>query len=144
MRLYQAARRLREAQIAYMALRERPESMYTSADEKEAAGAAVAEAAADLDKVLDEMKGVANAFGVVDGELRYQVEMTKDASRPDMIQNLSPGDHIVAMEHCLAEARREWYSGSHPHKPAAHYIRKVAALAIRFLFTFSAPRREGF
>lgn len=81
-------------------------------------------------------------YAAIDTERDYQDAMTASAERPDMIANLSPGDHILAMEAILAEARREWYFGSAPHPGASEYIRKVTALGVRFMEKNSAPIRQ--
>lgn len=82
-------------------------------------------------------------FAAIDSELAYQDAMTASADRPDMIENLSAGDHILAMEAILADARREWYFGSSPHPGASEYIRKVTALGFRFMLNNSAPLRQN-
>jgi len=78
----------------------------------------------------------------IDSELIYQQQQTLDPSRPDMIADLSPGDSLLCMEHCLAEARRAWYHGAAPHEDAAEFVRKVTALGLRFMAANSAPMRK--
>lgn len=80
----------------------------------------------------------------IDSELRYQQAMIAAADRPDMVPQLSAGEAILAMEKCLDDAKRAWYSGSAPHEAAGEHVRKITALGINFLSQHSAPPREGF
>ena len=80
-------------------------------------------------------------LSALNSELAYQEAQTANPSRPDMVEKLSAGDIILAMEHNLARARELWYSGSAPHTEAAEYIRKVSALGVVFMSTFDAPER---
>jgi len=82
------------------------------------------------------------AYAAIDSERDYQDAMTADPSRQDMIENLSAGDIILAMENCLSEARATWYLGSVSHYAAAHAIRKVAALGVRFMEVHGSPPRR--
>lgn len=82
-------------------------------------------------------------YAVIEGEIAYQDAAVADPARPDIIESLSAGEHLLAMEHCLAEARNAWYKGSFPHTQAAENIRKVTALGVRFMERFSAPYRHG-
>jgi hypothetical protein len=81
-------------------------------------------------------------YAAIDSERDYQDRMTEDSARPDMINNLSPGDHLLAMEHALLQARTAWYAGSSPHPEAAEYVRKVAGLAVAWMERNSAPKRK--
>lgn len=82
-------------------------------------------------------------YMIVDSERTYQDRMTESAERPDMVPQLSLGDHILAMEKCIEEARRHWYGGSSPHLPTLDFIRKVTGLGVRCMETFGARDREG-
>lgn len=79
-------------------------------------------------------------YQVVDGERDYQDVMTASSSRPDMVE-IGLGETLLAMEHCLAEARRAWYSGHAPHRDAMGYVRKVAGLAVKAGEQFGMPER---
>jgi len=82
-------------------------------------------------------------YMIVNSERIYQDRMTAAVERPDMVPELSLGDHILAMEMCLSEARARWYSGSAPHLETTDFIRKVTALGVRCMETFGARDREG-
>jgi len=81
-----------------------------------------------------------DVYAALNTEFAYQDRMTADTSRPDMVE-LSPGDHLLAMEHLLREARTYWYANAMPHAAAADSIRKVTALGVRFMERTSAPLR---
>lgn len=83
-------------------------------------------------------------YAALDGERAYQTAMTASPTRPDMVENLTIGDHILAMEQCLAEARTCWYSGAVPHHEALDYIRKVAGLGVRCMEVYGIVPRGGF
>lgn len=84
------------------------------------------------------------AYAALDSERDFQDRMTADPSRPDMVENFSAGDALLAMEHNIAEARRAWYRDSGPDFAAtAEFVRKVGGLSVKFMEQFSAPKREG-
>lgn len=82
-------------------------------------------------------------YQCIDGERYFQEEQTLRPDRPDMIPNLSVGDHLLAMEENLQRARLAWYSGSTPHRGALDFIRKVTALGVRCLENNGVVHREG-
>jgi hypothetical protein len=43
---------------------------------------------------------------------------------------------FAAMEHCLAEARRAWYSDSKPYPATTEYVRKIAGLSVKAMEQF--------
>jgi hypothetical protein len=62
--------------------------------------------------------------------------------RPDMVPEMSMGDIIAAMEHCLAEARRAWYSDSKPYPSTTEYVRKIAGLSVKAMEQFGVRFRN--
>ena len=83
------------------------------------------------------------AYRAINSERAYQDYHMENDDRPDM-HALTPGEMILAMEHCLEGAKYQWYKGVHPHTEAAEYVRKVAGLAVQFMEQYGAPQREGF
>lgn len=82
-------------------------------------------------------------YACIDGERYFQEEQTLRADRPDMIPDLSVGDHLLAMEENLQRARVAWYSGSTPHPIALDFIRKVTALGVRCMEKNGVVHRKG-
>jgi hypothetical protein len=82
-------------------------------------------------------------YQCIDGERYFQEEQTLRPDRPDMIPNLSVGDHILAMEENLQRARVAWYSGSSPHHAALDFLRKVTALGVRCMENNGVVHRKG-
>lgn len=85
-----------------------------------------------------------SVYGAVDGERKYQYLSARDGEHPDMKPVLSVGETLLAMEHNLAAARREWYHGADNHEYAMNYIRKITALGVQAGENFGMPRREGY
>jgi hypothetical protein len=84
------------------------------------------------------------AFAALNSERGYQDagmgNATRHANAPD---RLLPGEIILCMEKCLADARAAWY-GPDGGDACLPYIRKVGALAVQALENYGAPLREGF
>ena len=81
---------------------------------------------------------------VIDSERQYQDKGRGNAQRhPAAPKAMSPGEFLLCMEECLAQARAAWY---HPDGGEAclPYVRKVAALGVQCMELHGAPRREGF
>jgi hypothetical protein len=83
-------------------------------------------------------------FEALSGERSYQEAITQSADRPDMLQEMSMGDYIAAMEHNLAEARRVWYSDSKPYLETNDFIRKVGGLTVAAMERFGVVYRQGY
>lgn len=83
-------------------------------------------------------------YSAIDSERAYQDAGAGNANRhanaPD---RLLPGELILCMEKCLADARAAWYAPTGGTDCLPH-IRKVAALAVQAMENYGAPRREGF
>lgn len=84
------------------------------------------------------------AYAAIDSERDYQDAGKGNANRhanaPD---RLLPGEIILCMEKCLADAREAWYK---PNGGTAclPFLRKTGALAVQALENYGAPQREGF
>lgn len=81
------------------------------------------------------------AYDAIDSERDYQDKQRGNAKRHDGQPPMTPGELILCMEKCLADAREAWYkpdggAGCLPH------IRKVAALGVQCMERFGAPVRE--
>jgi len=81
-------------------------------------------------------------YSAINTEREFQIDMTADESRPDMIEELHIGDTISAIEHNLGKAREAWYKGSVPHQEAMEYLRKVAGLCVQAGEKYGMPNRE--
>jgi len=81
-------------------------------------------------------------YKVIDTERDYQIEMTKNNDRPDMIDDLHLGDSLSAIEHILSEARKEWYKGSTPYQNSMDYIRKISGLCVQLGEKYGMPERK--
>lgn len=79
----------------------------------------------------------------IDSERDYQNRMTADPTRPDMVENMSMGDIISAIEFNLERTRSFWYVGSKPHPEAMVFIRKIAGLCVKAGEQFGMPEREN-
>lgn len=83
-------------------------------------------------------------YNAIDSERAYQDAGMGNANRhanaPD---RLLPGEIILCMEKCLADARAAWYAPDGRTACLPH-LRKVAALGVQVLENYGAPRREGF
>lgn len=82
-------------------------------------------------------------YRVIDGERDYQEAGRGNAQRQGAPPKLTPGELILCMEKCLAEARDAWYK---PNGGTAclPFLRKVTALGVQGLENYGAPAREGF
>lgn len=78
----------------------------------------------------------------VQSEIDYQHACAVSPLRPDIKPELTAGEYLLAMEHCLMEARMAWYHGTGTHVEAAAYIRKTVALGLRFMEDNAAPPRQ--
>lgn len=85
-----------------------------------------------------------DVYNVIDGEREYQNGGHGNAQRhANAPPQLTPGEVILCMEKCLADARDAWYK---PNGATAclPFIRKTAALAVQVMENYGAPAREGF
>jgi hypothetical protein len=81
-------------------------------------------------------------YRTIDGERDYQDAASADPARPDMVQQMSMGEIILAAEHALAEARRAWYSDSRPYPATIEYLRKVGGLVVKAMEQFGVVERK--
>lgn len=84
----------------------------------------------------------AKAYAAIDSERDYQDAGKGNAKRHEGASGvLTPGEILLAMEHCLADARAAWYK---PNGGTAclPFIRKVAALGVQAMERYGAPTRE--
>lgn len=79
-------------------------------------------------------------YSVIDGERDYQDAGRGNAQRHEGMPEMTPGEFILCMEKCLADARNAWYT---PNGGTAclPFVRKVAALAVQCMEINGAPRR---
>ena len=84
-----------------------------------------------------------DVYRAVDSERDYQDAGMGNAKRPERAPEASPGEYILFMEKCLADAREACYKpgGNNACRP---FIRKATALGVRCMEIHGAPRREGF
>lgn len=82
-------------------------------------------------------------YVALDGERDYQEAGAGNARRHDGMPPMTPGELILCMEKCLADARTIWYSPDGGEK-SLEYIRKVSALGIQAMELHGCPHRDGF
>lgn len=82
-------------------------------------------------------------YSAIDGERAYQDAGKGNAQRHEGMPKMSPGEFILCMEHCLAEARRVWYAPDGGVKCLEH-LRKVSALGVQAMELYGAPERAGY
>lgn len=82
-------------------------------------------------------------LNTVKGEREYQRRLSRQTTRPDMVQKMTIGDTLSAIQYNLDRARQEWYVGSDPHPDAMAYLRKVAALCVQAGEVYGMPEREA-
>lgn len=80
-------------------------------------------------------------YSAIDGERDYQDAQRGNAKRHEDQPPMTPGELILCMEECLAQARAAWYKpdGGTACLP---YIRKVTALGVQCMERHGAPLRE--
>lgn len=79
-------------------------------------------------------------YSVIDEEREYQIAGLGSALRLPSQPDMTPGEFILCMERCLAEAREAWYkpNGGTGCLPD---IRKVTALGVACMELHGAPHR---
>lgn len=83
-------------------------------------------------------------YAAIDSERNYQDAGAGNAARhPNQPKSMTPGEHILCMEKCLADARDAWYK---PDGGTAclDFIRKVTALGVQCMEHHGAPPRPGY
>jgi hypothetical protein len=79
-------------------------------------------------------------YRAIDSERRYQDEQRGNAKRHEGQPPMTPGEIILAMEKCLADARAAWYAPDGGDACLPH-IRKVSALGVQCMERYGAPFR---
>jgi hypothetical protein len=79
-------------------------------------------------------------YNVLDGERRYQIEGRGNAKRHEGQPEMTPGEYILCMEKCLADARAAWYAPN-GGEACLDPIRKVTALGVACMEVHGAPPR---
>lgn len=82
-----------------------------------------------------------HVYHAIDTERAYQDAGRGNAQRHESAPKaMSPGEFLLCMEKCLADARDAWYrpDGAVACLP---YVRKVAALAVQCMELHGAPPR---
>lgn len=82
-----------------------------------------------------------DVYAAIDSEREYQDAGKGNAKRHEDNVPMSPGEYLLCMEKCLADARDVWYR---PDGGAAclPFVRKVAALGVACMELYGAPHRE--
>jgi hypothetical protein len=80
-------------------------------------------------------------YKAIDTEREYQIKMTANPERPDMIEDFHVGDALTAIQYNLNKAVDEWYKGSVPHQDTIKYLRKIAALCVLCGESHGMPKR---
>lgn len=82
-------------------------------------------------------------YAAVNSERAYQDAQQGNAKRHAGQPPMTPGEYILCMEKCLADARSVWYT---PDGGTAclDNVRKVVALGVACMELHGAPFRDGF
>ncbi len=82
----------------------------------------------------------AKAFHAIITERRYQDAQRGNAKRHENMPPMTPGEYLLCMEKCMADAREAWYQ---PNGGVAclDHVRKVAALGVACMELHGAPVR---
>jgi hypothetical protein len=82
-------------------------------------------------------------YAAVDSERAYQDAGRGNAKRHETADNprMTPGEYLLCMEKCLADAREAWYKpdGGANCLP---FVRKVTALGVAAMELYGAPVRD--
>ncbi len=73
-------------------------------------------------------------------ERAYQQEQQGNAKRHEGQPAMTPGEYILCMEKCLADARDAWYKPN-GGEASMEFIRKVTALGVAAMELHGAPPR---
>jgi len=72
-----------------------------------------------------------DVYAAIDTERDFQIEMSKNPHRPDMVSQLSMGDTITAIQFNLRKVTNAWYREAAPYPCSMDFIRKIAALCVQ-------------
>jgi len=79
-------------------------------------------------------------YRAINTERAYQDAQRGNAKRHEGQPAMTPGEYILCMEKCLADAREAWYKPNGGEACMEH-IRKVSALGVAAMERYSAPLR---
>lgn len=79
-------------------------------------------------------------YATVDSERAYQDAQRGNAKRHENQPAMTPGEYILCMEKCLADARTAWYAPD-GGRACLDHVRKVAALGVGCMELHGAPPR---
>lgn len=81
-------------------------------------------------------------YALIDGEREYQENLGRVRKEPgEQRRVLEMGEYITMLSHYVTEAQKEWTTKSKGGDTPA-IMRKVAAIAVRFMENHGAPPRE--
>lgn len=83
----------------------------------------------------------AAAYTAIDTERDYQDAQRGNAKRHEGMPAMTPGEYILCMEKCLADARLAWY-GPGGGVECLQHLRKVSALGVAAMELYGAPKRQ--
>lgn len=79
-------------------------------------------------------------YAAVDTERAYQDAQRGNAKRHEGRPPMTPGEYLLCMEKCLADARTIWYAPNGGEACLEH-VRKVTALGVACMELHGAPPR---
>jgi hypothetical protein len=79
-------------------------------------------------------------YAAIDGERDYQDAQKGNSKRHEGQPPMTPGEYILCMEKCLADARDTWYRPDGGWA-CLDFVRKVVALGVGCMELHGAPRR---
>lgn len=78
----------------------------------------------------------------VKSERVFQDVMSGTDLRPDMLETMSMGDLLGAIDVNINKAKNIWYNEAPPYPETMNMLRKVAALAVKAGEQFGMPDRQ--
>lgn len=83
-----------------------------------------------------------SVYSAIDSERDYQDAGRGNAKRHEGRPEMTPGEYLLCMEKCLADARTAWYAPDGGTACLDH-VRKVSALGVACMELYGAPFRDG-
>lgn len=80
-------------------------------------------------------------YAAVNTERDYQDRQLGNSKRHEGQPPMTPGEHILCMEKCLADAREAWYRPN-GGQACLDFVRKVTALGVACMELHGAPPRR--
>lgn len=80
-------------------------------------------------------------FNAIDSERNYQNHLTMRDDRPDVPPDTPLSTILLAMNHLMMDAQKQWYVDHEPYTATMNILRKVSALAVSAGEKYGMPMR---